>query len=395
MRVLLVNTLFPPIVKGGAEISTYQLGAALAERGHEIHVMSVSPDKQSIDSQRGMTIHRVTSDLVPFPYGKARRAGVGKMILHALDNFNPVMARRAAGLISDLQPDIVHTNILQLLSCGIWSAAKSSGAKVVHNLRDYWLLCARSGFFRSGHPCSRKCRDCALFTMPRRHFTKDVDGVVAVSDYVLQTHLAAGLFPNAVTARAILSATDPTAVPRGPERVLPGTLTIGFIGRIKESKGVRVLLEAMRQVAPTLPVRLVIAGDGEPEYMDALRQLADERTDFVGWRPAEKFYAMVDLVVVPSLYPEPLPRTVLEAYRFDLPVIAAASGGIPEVVDNGLTGWLYSPLDVQELAALITAAMTADFATKERRAARAAVVAKTEPEYVVSAYEAVYAQVLG
>ncbi|WP_237449812.1 glycosyltransferase family 4 protein [Novosphingobium silvae] len=390
---MLTNTLFPPIVKGGAEVSTFNLGKALAERGHDVHVTTVAAEEESVSTEHGMTVHRVTPRLVDYPFDKPERGQIRKLGYHVVENYNPLMRARLATIMKSVRPEIVHTNIMQLLTCGVWDAARDSGAKVVHNLRDYWLLCSRSGFFRNDEPCSRKCLDCSIVTAPRKRLTSKVDGVVAVGQYVLDTHLSAGLFPNVKVARAILSA---TASVNGftPRDRSDGTVVIGFIGRIKESKGLRILLEAMARVPRDKPIRLVVAGDGEAGYMNEMRALADERTTFLGWCKAPDLYSQVDLVVVPSLYPEPLPRSILEAYRFGLPVIAARSGGIPEVVESGRSGWLYEGPDVAGLSKLIEALPGPDGLAALDPGARETIVRRTDPDHVVNTYESVYRQVL-
>ena len=390
---MLTNTLFPPVIKGGAEVSTFNLGKALVERGHEVHVVTVVPDRESVSHEHGMVVHRIKPRFVDYPFDKPDRGALRKLGYHAVENYNPLMRSRLQPIMEAVQPQIVHTNIMQLLTCGVWSAARDAGAKVVHNLRDYWLLCARSGYFRGDDPCSRKCLDCALITRPRRSRTADVDGVVAVGQYVLDTHLKAGLFPNVKVARAILSATAPAVGKESAGRERSG-VTIGYIGRIKEAKGLRVLLQAMAKVPTDVPVRLLVAGDGEAAYMDEMRALSDTRTTFLGWCKSDELYRAVDLVVVPSLYPEPLPRSILEAYRYGLSVIAARSGGIPEVVDSGRSGWLYEGRDADELARLIAALPGPEGLATLDNTARDAIVSRTDPEFVVDAYEAVYRDVL-
>lgn len=392
MRIVLTNTLFPPVIKGGAEISTFNLGKALVARGHEINVITMVPERETVTYEHGMTIHCIAPHIVDYPYDSPDRGTLRKLGYHMVENYNPLMAARLKPIMAAVRPQIVHTNIMQLLTCSVWSAAKDAGAQVVHNLRDYWLMCARSGFFRGEDPCSRKCLDCALLTRPRRGYTAKIDGVVAVGQYVLDTHLEAGLFPNARVRRAILSATPPVTIPARNRR--DAGITIGYIGRIKEAKGLRVLLQAMARVPADVPVRLLVAGDGEAAYMEDMRALADVRTTFMGWCKPEALYEQVDLVVVPSLYPEPLPRSILESYRYGLPVIAARSGGIPEVVDHGRSGWLYVGNDVEGLARLIAALPGPHGLAALDPSARDSIVQRTDPDYVVSAYEEVYRDVL-
>lgn len=394
LRVLLVNTLFPPIVKGGAEVSTAKLAAALAARGHDAHVLTIAPEPQETRVENGVTVHRLAPALVRYPYTERPRGRLSKLALHALDNDNPAMFARTREVIRQVRPDIVHTNVLQLISGAVWRAARAEGVPVLHNLRDYWLLCTRSGFFRDGRACDRKCTDCRLFTALRRKRSELVDGVVAVGQTVLDIHRQAGLFSGAKVAEAILSATDPVEpTPRRP--VGEGTtLRLGYIGRIKEAKGVRTLLEAMRLVPAAANVELVVAGSGTRDDMAGLRDLADARTKFLGWCDPAELYGRVDAVVVPSLYPEPLPRAVLEAYRYGLPVLAAASGGTPEVVEHGRSGWLYPPGDAGRLAALIAGLRGPDGLGAASPESIAGFVARSEPAFVVREYERVYRRLL-
>jgi len=75
--------------------------------------------------------------------------------------------------------------------------------------------------------------------------------------------------------------------------------------------------------------------------------------EFLGYVPDTQFYTRVDVVVTPSLWDEPLPRTVLEAFGYGLTVISTARGGIPEVVIPGETGYLIEPNKPEEMSAAI------------------------------------------
>ena len=395
MRILIANTLFPPVIHGGAEVSTGKLAQALVARGHDVHVVTMSGERADVERRGGMTIHHLPPYIVGYPYGAGGNGAIKKFGIHAFDNFNPAMYRRLRSIMRAIDPDVLHSNVLQVLSAGIWSAARAEGVPILHNLRDYWLLCARSGFFRNGRTCAGRCADCRLFTAGRRYLSADVDGVVAVGQHVLDTHLRAGLFGGARVARAILSATERQPGPPRAPAPAAGTITLGFIGRIKESKGLRLLLQAWAQVPPSAGVRLVVAGSGADGYMDEMKALADDRVTFLGWCASADFYRQVDVVVVPSLYPEPLPRSVLESYSYGLPVIAAASGGTPEVVAEGQTGWLYQPLDSAGLAARIRGLRGPEGLAGLSPDAIAAIVARTDPDHVVDQYEDAYRRVIG
>lgn len=83
MRIILTNTLFPPVIKGGAEVSTFNLGKALVRRGHEVHVVTVVPDQETVSHEHGMVVHRIRPQLVGYPFDKPDRGNLLKLGYHA------------------------------------------------------------------------------------------------------------------------------------------------------------------------------------------------------------------------------------------------------------------------------------------------------------------------
>ncbi len=131
-------------------------------------------------------------------------------------------------------------------------------------------------------------------------------------------------------------------------------LTILYAGRLEHVKGVDVLLRAFADL--TLPVILLIAGTGSQRA--AFEQLAvelgiSERVKFLGFRSdLAQLMTKVNCMVLPSRW-EGLPMVVLEAMALGTPVIASAVGGIPEVIEDGITGWLVPPEDADRLAGIL------------------------------------------
>jgi len=88
-----------------------------------------------------------------------------------------------------------------------------------------------------------------------------------------------------------------------------------------------------------------VGGTGNADYERELRSLAPGNLRFLGFVDPARVYRDIDVLVVPSLWHDPLPTTVLEAYQYGLPVIASARGGLPEIVEHGRTGFLFEPDD--------------------------------------------------
>jgi glycosyltransferase involved in cell wall biosynthesis len=130
---------------------------------------------------------------------------------------------------------------------------------------------------------------------------------------------------------------------------------VAYVGNILPHKGLRRLIEAMSRAGSRASLHLVVAGTGSDEA--ACRQLAADRglaaqVTFLGWRSSsetEAILAASDVLALPSEW-EGLPYVLLEAMACARPVIAGRVFGIPEVVDDGVTGVLVDPLRIDEIA---------------------------------------------
>jgi glycosyltransferase involved in cell wall biosynthesis len=138
-----------------------------------------------------------------------------------------------------------------------------------------------------------------------------------------------------------------------------GGFHIGVVGRIAPEKGHADFLQAARLLNETLPnCRFVICGEAlfadpvSKEYRETLDKLAGGLpVEFLGWRDdVYEVLARLDLLVVPSTHEPATTRVVLEAYSCGLPVVAYPTGGIPEVLSDGETGFFVQPMEPRALA---------------------------------------------
>jgi glycosyltransferase involved in cell wall biosynthesis len=120
-------------------------------------------------------------------------------------------------------------------------------------------------------------------------------------------------------------------------------------------KGLHVLLEAARQLpAGAYEIEVWGALDTFPEYTATLKTMASglpvKFCGAFGNGQSADVYSRFDLLVVPSLWPENSPLVIHEAFMARVPVVAARSGGIPELVTDGVNGVLYDPASTEALA---------------------------------------------
>jgi glycosyltransferase involved in cell wall biosynthesis len=144
----------------------------------------------------------------------------------------------------------------------------------------------------------------------------------------------------------------------GSEKLTDDDFVIVSVGSLVENKGHHILIEAVHMLCPERPAfRVLIAGDGPQrsvlqDYVDRCGLSAT--VVFVGVvKDVRQVLRAADIFVLPTVYREGLSLAVLEAMQHGLPVIASRVGGVPELVDDGVTGILVTPNDPRILARAI------------------------------------------
>jgi glycosyltransferase involved in cell wall biosynthesis len=307
-------------------------------------------------------------DVVRFLRSNSSIAGEGSVRV-ALD---AIWSRRAAAELESFllaeRPDVVHVhNTFPVLSPAVFHVVRRFGVPGILTLHNFRLVCPSATLFRDGEPCEdcvsrhvefpalrHRCyRDsrsatAAVVAMNAVHgalgtWTDKVSAFVALTGFARDRFLAAGLPPERLHVRPNYVA-DP-----GLRAESVGSLDSRamYLGRISEEKGVRVLLEAWREVDAILDVY----GDGP--LLPELRRNASPNITFHGAvtrERASRALSEAAFLVVPSIWYEAFPLVVLEAYSLGLPVLASRLGSLAEVVTDGETGVHFSPGQPVELA---------------------------------------------
>ena len=388
MRILLANTGHPATIKGGAEAAVLDLAHALVGRGHEV-ALAVHHAGNSLEErcENGVRVYGLPNRNLYFGFDGERHSAAARLAWHALDSANPFMASAFGAVLDRERPDVLNTHVLAGLSPLIWREAARRNVPIVHYLHEYGALCPRGSTFRDGHLCASPCAGCLPFGLPRRRLSRLVDGVAGVSRFTLERHLDWGLFPNA--AACVLPNVFHGLGFAGRHVVPDAPLRIGYFGRLIPDKGAHLLIEAASRLPPD-GWTLDIAGTGDPGYVLDLKASAGPNVRFLGWAKAETFFPDIDLLVLPSLWPDPQPRVTFEAFSHGVPVVGARAGGIPEEIDDGETGWLFEAGSAGDLSRVL-AARLADRADRELPARHFGErLARLDPHRVIRDYERVY-----
>jgi glycosyltransferase involved in cell wall biosynthesis len=174
---------------------------------------------------------------------------------------------------------------------------------------------------------------------------------VIVTSHQMETLLSAhpaqprlAYFPNGVDTDSFAPAREPVAQP-GPRTVL-------YVGRFEQEKNLARLIEALALVKDA-PLRLVLLGDGSLRGdLERRASAAGVEVDFLGVVPhgqLPRYFRSADCFVLPSLT-EGNPKALIEAMACGLPCAASDRGGIPSILDNGVTGLLFDPEKAEDIA---------------------------------------------
>jgi glycosyltransferase involved in cell wall biosynthesis len=341
MKIGFINNSYYPVQFGGAERSVQLLAESVQRLGHRAAVLTMSPSRQREEGEvNGVPVVYVPHKNLYSPPAVSKSSAT-RVAWHLLDSYNPFMGAEVAAWLRRVEPDVVHTNVLGGFSVAAWDAARRHGVPLVHTLREYYLQCRLMTLNRGGVECASRCAFCRVCAVPRRARSSQPHAVVGISRHILESHLDAGFFSGVPVREVIFNAAQVRETPVTSKPV-GRRLRLGFLGRIERLKGIDFLLEEVQRLPDAY--ELFVGGEGDTAYTREARGRAlGIPVTWLGYVEPAKFFEQIDLFVVPSLWQEPFGRVIVESYGHGVPVLASRRGGIGEIVDEGVTGFLFDP----------------------------------------------------
>lgn len=376
VKILLANKYF--YIKGGAENSFFVTANLLKRHGHEINFFSVA-DPRNIPSEDARCFISGVEYDHPNIFQAAKSAG---RLLYSWE------ARRNLDcLIQDRKPDLAHlNNIYHQISPSILHSLKQKRIPTVMSLRDYKVVCASYSMIASGKICEA-CKNgrhyqCFLKKCVKNSRIKSLLNVIEMYLHHSILHLYdlvdVYISPSRFLKTKVEEMGFKGKVVYIPNFVEPSDFkpayawkekSICFIGRLSKEKGVATLIEAVKGLDVTLKVigegplrkeleegaRRMEQGTRSGEQLQAKRSPnSDLPTNirFLGYLSGDALKEEIRnsmFTVIPSEWYENNPRSVIESFALGKPVIGARIGGIPELVQDGQTGWTYEPFNVSDL----------------------------------------------
>jgi len=366
---------------GGSGIVATELGKALADRGHEVHFISADLPFRLTEFHPGLSFHQVLTPSYP---------------LFREPQYMLSLANRLVQVAREYQLAIVHAHYAvphataALLARQVLASGSTGPVpKVITTLHGTDITLVGSD---------------PSYSEIVAYSIEQSDGVTAVSASLaeatrrqLGVRHAISVIPNFI---------DCALYRRRPDTLLRTRFTehddsslVIHVSNFRPVKRIDAVMQVFARIARQVHARLLLVGDG-PEVSTAHR-LARELgvADRTQWLGAQELVipllSAADVFLLPSAQ-ESFGLAALEAMACEVPVVASSVGGLPEVIEHGVTGFLHPPDDLDGMAASAVALLRdPDLHQRVRQAAVARVRRDYCAERVVPIYEAAYADVVG
>jgi glycosyltransferase involved in cell wall biosynthesis len=388
MKICIISLYFPPRVVGGGEYAASLTGETLAKRGFDIDVLTTHPSSPGPFVSNSMTsipIHEVKNRVHIHRILGVRTPKLGSVKLFAFYVHELFFLQSLFSIVTFVgaaKPDVIHAMNIDSIPASV-VAGKITGIPVVATINYHSVTCPKGTrldakrkicefkcSFSSAKICFRGWRgslflESLLWSFILRTCIKEVNKIIAISKYVKATLIQQGISPMKIEVIPEIADTvlfrkrvDIEAA-RKELDLFPPDKVLLYAGAVFDfRKGSEALLKAMARIVKTVPnAKLVITGTVPNKEMKIIEESGLKKNVVVtGFLPRNRLpsiYAAADIIVFPSVWPEPFGLVLTEAMSMEKPIVASRVGGITDIVQNGVNGLLTEPNDVEGLTTSI------------------------------------------
>lgn len=370
MKILQINSCH--YRRGGADVVYLNTGKLLEEHGHEVYYFS----QESKNNHRANTSRYFVKGTNFF--GKTF---AGKILSIPRFFYSLEAKNKISQLLNDLHPDVAHVHLYKAdLTPSILSELKRHKVPVILTMHDYGLLCPHNLMLDGKMNICSKCihssaLNCIIHKCNRNNllisslssfeyifqktffpFEKYFDKIIAVCKFGQRLHRESGKFRRKIEHLYNFYPDIETTIPNNKK----GSYFLIF-GRLSGEKGLKTLFSAWLSKDRKSVLKVV----GTGKMYDELNKMAsgNPQIEMLGFKSGSELLALTreaSFIIVPSECYENNPLTIIEAYANGKPVIGSNIGGIPEIIEDGNTGYLFEMKSVEELSDKIDIAEAID-----------------------------------
>jgi glycosyltransferase involved in cell wall biosynthesis len=365
MRILFLASVFPPKIIGGAELSAYEQAKWLADRGHQIGVLTVAQSRSEElhgEFVDGLQIWKLKLPRLHTQHEHRAKPRMRKLLWHLQDHLDPRNRLVVESVARQFQPDVVNVHVMQGLGHNALAAFAGGTIPVFYFLHDLTLACFRTGMYRRGQNCAGQCLPCKASSFIKLHAIRRIPNFHLISPSranldVLNQLVGTNDIPGAVLPNLDSSpcCSHQPRIPGTPPRLI-------YAGRLDETKGIDWIMTVLDDLSEGgCRFQMKVVGGGPLE--DRLRSTYQSRpwVTFTGQIPSEEVSGHLtnsDMLLLPSLWRENHPGIVRQALRSGIPVVVSDLGGSKEMVTDGESGVVLRAGDRLAWSAAITDLLT-------------------------------------
>lgn len=358
MKILLVNKFH--YHKGGSETYYFALAEALKAKGHDIIFFSMKDSKNVDSPQREYFVNNTDYNTET---SKPTMIKDGMKLIYSNE-----AKKKFEKLILKEKPDIVHLNLVhRQITLSILDVTQKYKIPVVFTMHDLICVCPNYTMLSPDGICEKclrgRYKSCIQQKCIKNSKSKSLLAVIEANFYQIKhcyDKIDLYIAPSAFYQKKLEQGHFTRSPIKYYKNFLPMHTTYRiagdvedyflFFGRLSKEKGIITLVKAVEQSCQQ--IRLRIAGDG-PQREEIQTYIKthhlENRIKMLGFQTGESLKEIIDkakAIVVPSEWYENAPYSVMEAMASGKPIIASEIGGLPELVENGVTGYVFPAGDI-------------------------------------------------
>ncbi len=352
MKICLINNLFYPDVRGGAEQVVKNIADNMFDSGHDVVVITTKP-LRSIDKnyseKNSFKVYRFFPLNIFWIGDIARFNMLYRLFWHFFDIFNLYSFFKIYKILKKEKPDLVVTHNLKGIGYLTPIAIKKLKLKYIHTIHDVQLSIP-SGLLISGK--EKMFQNRFFLTRIYESINKKLfsypDKVISPSKWLIDFYIKRGFFKK---SEKVVIRNPITIYPSDKKIVTIDKIKFLYVGQLEHHKGVIFLLNVINKIKDK-NFELIVVGGGS--LSENVKSIADnnQRVKFFGRLSNEDvldLYKKVDVTIVPSLCYENSPTVVYESLGLGTPVIVSDAGGGSENIEDGKNGYSFIAGDKDDL----------------------------------------------
>jgi glycosyltransferase involved in cell wall biosynthesis len=366
MKILLVNNIIG--YAGGAETIVLNTGKLLESKGHEVYYFGTDQNTCLTSKEHLVNFtHFSAMPLYKRPF----------YILKSI--YNQEAKQKFMQYLDLIKPDLVHFNVIEYqLTISVLDCCRIAGIPAIMTMHNPYLLCPSVRLLiKNEHYCYNELcipgnpthciiHRCAGKSLAKslvstieytyRKIFRNLDVIryfIVPSEELKRLAITSGISESRIVV--IRNFVDESYFKAIPEANNNNYFI--YAGRLSPEKGVDLLIKAMRYVSPEIHLKIIGTGNELEKLKSMTRDYNLSNITFTGFMPPESLqeeYKNCLACILPTVGFENAPLNVLEAFSYGKPVIGSKLGGIPELIEEGVTGYLFEPGNALELSEKIT-----------------------------------------